>query len=102
MRQSFNLVYAFKYFTDINECSSNPCLNNGTCADKINGYVCNCKAGYTGPRCESGKYNFDSKIRSTKDVFRYTLNCGINRDYIRKFNKLNRPQYETGSRKMFN
>ncbi|CAH1795815.1 unnamed protein product [Owenia fusiformis] len=54
--------------TDINECSSSPCLHgstctdqvNGspclhgsTCTDKINGYICTCVDGYTGTHCET-------------------------------------------------
>ncbi|KAJ3655012.1 hypothetical protein Zmor_014159 [Zophobas morio] len=37
---------------DFNECESNPCLNNGTCLDAANGYVCNCLPGYSGVHCE--------------------------------------------------
>ena len=40
----------------IDECSSNPCENNGTCADDIGGYTCTCLAGYTGSSCESGGF----------------------------------------------
>lgn len=38
---------------DIDECSSNPCLNRGVCNDQVNGYVCTCPAGYTGLHCET-------------------------------------------------
>ena len=34
--------------TNIDECSSNPCENGGTCEDQVNMYKCKCKAGYTG------------------------------------------------------
>ncbi len=27
---------------DINECETNPCLNNGTCTDGFNNYTCSC------------------------------------------------------------
>ena len=41
--------------SEINECSSNPCKNAGTCDDLINGYLCNCSVGWSGDRCTYGK-----------------------------------------------
>uniref|UniRef100_UPI0019397EDF fibropellin-3-like n=1 Tax=Styela clava TaxID=7725 RepID=UPI0019397EDF len=41
-----------KYFLEINECASEPCKNNGSCLDEINGYVCRCTDGYDGIHCE--------------------------------------------------
>jgi len=46
--------YNLYYFTDINECASNPCLNGGTCIDVVNGFTCTCGVGYTGQICETG------------------------------------------------
>lgn len=40
---------------DINECSSNPCWNNGSCIDLVNGYVCECPAPWKGKLCRSGE-----------------------------------------------
>ncbi|KAK2169632.1 hypothetical protein LSH36_8g06022 [Paralvinella palmiformis] len=37
---------------EINECASQPCLNNGLCVDEINNYKCNCPEGYSGFNCE--------------------------------------------------
>ena len=42
------------YFQDIDECSSNPCLNGGSCVDHVNGYTCSCLVGYTGVDCQTG------------------------------------------------
>jgi Notch-like protein len=41
------------YSTDIDECSTSPCVN-GNCMDEINGYICTCNPGYEGPDCEIG------------------------------------------------
>ena len=39
---------------DIDECTSNPCFNGGTCDNLINSFKCNCVPGYIGVRCETG------------------------------------------------
>ncbi|XP_025104810.1 uncharacterized protein LOC112570537 isoform X1 [Pomacea canaliculata] len=38
--------------TDIDDCKSNPCHNNGVCVDEVNGYHCQCAAGYSGQNCD--------------------------------------------------
>ena len=43
-------------FSDINECSSNPCDNSGVCTDGVNGYTCTCQPGTSGVHCETGMY----------------------------------------------
>ena len=37
---------------EINECSSAPCHNGGTCVDQIGKYACTCPVGYTGSVCD--------------------------------------------------
>ena len=40
---------------DIDECSSSPCQNGGTCTDAVNSYTCACVDGYNGDDCETSK-----------------------------------------------
>ncbi|XP_054916692.1 sushi, nidogen and EGF-like domain-containing protein 1 isoform X2 [Poeciliopsis prolifica] len=37
---------------EINECLSQPCLNGGSCQNKIGSYKCVCKDGFSGKRCQ--------------------------------------------------
>ena len=54
-RNKFSILNVFIIFAaDINECESNPCLNNGTCIDRVNGFKCSCPKGLAGDRCERG------------------------------------------------
>ena len=70
---TFSIIYLtyslrsvhFKYFTinpnafilhpDINECTSLPCQNGGTCTDLVAAYSCQCAAGYTGIQCQTSE-----------------------------------------------
>ena len=42
--------------TEINECESSPCRNDGTCVDQIDAYLCSCVSGYTDPECSTGEH----------------------------------------------
>eukprot|EP00057_Strongylocentrotus_purpuratus_P031399 XP_784490.3 PREDICTED: fibropellin-1 [Strongylocentrotus purpuratus] len=39
--------------TNIDDCSTNPCMNGGVCVDEVNSFTCNCAAGYTGDTCQT-------------------------------------------------
>ena len=42
--------------SEINECVSSPCQNNGTCVDQIASYQCVCPLQYyEGVHCEKGE-----------------------------------------------
>ena len=34
------------------DCASQPCVNSGICQDKVDGFACECVAGYKGDQCE--------------------------------------------------
>ncbi|XP_058846070.1 sushi, nidogen and EGF-like domain-containing protein 1 isoform X3 [Acipenser ruthenus] len=38
---------------EINECLSQPCLNGGTCKDRVDTYLCACEEGFTGHNCQT-------------------------------------------------
>jgi len=46
--------------TNIDECVSNPCKNNGTCSDLVNDYSCQCVDGFTSKNCSEDVNDFDS------------------------------------------
>jgi EGF-like domain len=46
---------------DIDECSTAPCLNGGTCHDHINSFKCSCPIGFTGVRCQTNVDDCDSQ-----------------------------------------
>lgn len=39
----------------VGRCESNPCLNNGTCIERYDGYTCDCRwSAFKGPICADG------------------------------------------------
>lgn len=46
--------------SDIDECATQPCQNNGSCLDIVNGYRCFCTNGFTGKNCanDTCKYEY--------------------------------------------
>ena len=72
-------LFAVNFFfiifpSDINECESIPCLNNGTCTDRSSGFNCSCPPGFSGNRCEIG-YLFLSVIFIVYRLEILCINC---------------------------
>ena len=65
--------FKFDTFSDIDECSSSPCVNNATCVDHINMYNCTCDEGYEGTHCQTGR----GALLAVRGV-ELPLFCGIN------------------------
>ena len=42
------------FFSDVNECKSSPCENNGTCINSIGSYTCDCTDGWKDKDCKTG------------------------------------------------
>ena len=43
-------------FSEINECSSMPCHNDGVCVDGDYRFYCQCIDGWTGSTCDIGNF----------------------------------------------
>ena len=56
MQDSTKKIVDLFFYTDINECASNPCMNDGTCVDHVDGFTCYCSRGFKGPLCNIGRY----------------------------------------------
>ena len=54
MAKTVTVLKTAQCLVDVNECSSNPCQNSGTCNDGVNGYTCDCVPGYVGNECGTG------------------------------------------------
>ncbi|KAJ8792662.1 hypothetical protein J1605_019881 [Eschrichtius robustus] len=59
-------ILGLKCETDIDECSSLPCYNNGICKDRVGEFICECPSGYTGQLCEENINECSSSPCSNK------------------------------------
>lgn len=63
-------------FLDVDECTHNPCAH-GTCIDQVDGYKCNCEAGYTGSKCQTGEYTVDQLSPNINSFLKHTTHCTV-------------------------
>ncbi|XP_039577420.1 fibulin-7-like [Passer montanus] len=49
----------------IDDCSSNPCANSGTCVDGNQSYTCLCPPGWSGASCQSPIYSYWVTLSNT-------------------------------------
>uniref|UniRef100_T1L3V1 EGF-like domain-containing protein n=1 Tax=Tetranychus urticae TaxID=32264 RepID=T1L3V1_TETUR len=66
---------------DVNECDSNPCLNNGTCTDLIRDYLFSCRAGFTGRNCETIT-ELDKALMNLFHIFIITIVSMVSFSYV--------------------
>jgi len=82
--------HIFLYFegvhceTNIDDCQSNQCENNGTCVDGVEDYYCNCQAGFEGKVISVSSswtlavFKYDMKGSSTEELLKVIMckwNC---------------------------
>ena len=61
-------------FSDVDECKSVPCLNNGECIDGPNKYTCDCRPGWTGTNCQTGtERGCDRQTKTQREIQRELL-----------------------------
>ena len=54
INHSIILHFFFYFTTDVDDCASHPCKNDGTCTDQVNGFNCSCAPGFNGAKCGTG------------------------------------------------
>ena len=64
-------------FADHNECSSSPCLNGGTCTDRVNEYTCYCSPGLKGPQCQGEVFTLATTSWVQLNVWNDTFACTL-------------------------
>lgn len=63
------LIEIFSQLLDVNECTTDPCKNQGTCINSIGSYVCSCPAGWKGHICDEGSCRTVYRIKGGSRVW---------------------------------
>ena len=51
-RDVIGITHLPVWFSDGDECKSNPCQNGATCIDVVGNHTCRCRPGFRGHNCE--------------------------------------------------
>ena len=54
------------FFSDVDECLNDPCLNDGTCNNTEGSYFCACMDGWTDFNCQTSKKQFKDNYISQR------------------------------------
>ena len=66
---SENLISTiYMFITETLECASGPCLNGGTCVERINSFSCTCPVEWEGDLCDEGKWLSNTEASSLSGV----------------------------------
>ena len=68
-------VFIISVISDIDECVSDPCQNNGTCVDLVNEFNCTCVLGFTGTNCETSR-----SLQRSLNISRYHFSKALWQD----------------------
>ncbi|XP_071484069.1 uncharacterized protein [Diadema antillarum] len=83
-----DVFYAPSQCDDIDDCLSSPCLNGGTCLDKLHAYQCICPRGFNGSLCETHADLCDDhscQNGGTCSSVNGTVVCSCFEDYVGTF-----------------
>lgn len=63
----------------VGRCESSPCLNNGTCFERYDGFTCDCRwSAFKGPICADGKSQYWIQYSFVKLISYFILEIGVN------------------------
>jgi len=54
-KKVYSTHFMRSFLAETDECQVQPCLNKGTCIDKVGAYQCVCPSTHTGEHCETGQ-----------------------------------------------
>ena len=75
---SKSYIISAKLLSELDFCTSAPCLNNGTCKNRVDGFECVCPNPWFGDVCENRKINrteVSTLLTDSKVALKALLKC---------------------------